>query len=226
MKRLYFFIGTLVVIGLLFLGGRAIADTKSPQQQQIDSLQQQAASATDPAVAALLQEKIAPLTAAEAARATAQANAPQKSSDLCGLAPAVDPNATAAPTVEVPRGISDWLQPPFSTQDVAVTNQWNDQSDGVWLTAYAGVLGQDPTRGVIIAVDSAGAYYRFELPAGSGAATFTAADGLTVTAETASGQRYKLDMAALTLTGPDGQPITGVRQDAPATLSAGGINCK
>ena len=226
MKRLPLFIGTLILIGLLFLAGRAIADSRSPQQQQIDALQQQAAGATDPAAAALLLEKAAPLSAAEAARATAQANSAEKSGDLCGLAPAVDPNATPLPTVAVPRGISDWLQPPFSTQDVAVTNQWNDQSDGAWLSAYAGALGQDPTRGVVIAVDRAGAYFRFELPAGSGAARFTVADGLSVTVETAGGQTYTLDMDALTLTGEDGQAVTAVPQDAPATLSAGTINCK
>jgi hypothetical protein len=216
MKRLPLFIGTLVLLTLLFLGGRAIADSRSPQQQQIDALQQQAAGATDPAAAALLLEKAAPLRAAEAARATAQANAPQKSGDLCGLAPVADPNATPLPTVEVPRGISDWLQPPFSTQDVAVTNQWNDQSDGAWLSAYAGALGQDPTRGVVIAVDRAGNYFRFELPAGSGTARFTAADGLNVTVETAAGARYTLDMDVLTLIGPDGQAVTGVPQASPA----------
>jgi len=226
MKRLYIIIGTLVVIGLLFLGGRAIAGTKTPLQQQIESLQNQAADSSNPDAQALLGQKAEPLSAAQAAQATAQANAPEKSSGLCGLRPTVDPNATPAPTVEIPRGISDWLQPPFSTQDVVVSNQWNDQLNGAWLTAYAGALGQDPARGVIIAVDSAGAYYRFELPAGSGAATFTAADGLTVTAQTASGQRYKLDMSALTLAGPDGQVVTSTRQDAPATLSAEGINCK
>ncbi|NMB69433.1 MAG: hypothetical protein GYA20_11805 [Chloroflexi bacterium] len=224
MKRLYLVIGTLILVALLFLAGRAIADSRSPQQQQIDSLQQQAAGATDPAAAALLLEKAAPLSAAEAARATAQANAPQKSGDLCGLAPLADPNATPLPTVEVPRGISDWLQPPFSTQDVAVTNQWNDQLDGAWLSAYAGALGQDSTRGVVIAVDGAGAYYRFELPAGSGAARFTAADGLSVTVETAGGQTYLLDMAALTLTGEDGQAVTAVPQDAPVAPTAA-VNC-
>lgn len=225
MKRLYFFIGTLVVIGLLFLGGRAIADTKSSQQQQIDSLQQQVASATDPAVAALLQEKIAPLTAAEAARATAQANAPQKSSDLCGLAPAADPNATAAPTVEVPRGISDWLQPPFSTQDVAVTNQWNDQVDGVWLTAYAGALGQDPEQGVIIAVDAQGNYTRYLLGAGSGAAQFAAAEGALVTVETTGGATFTLDMAKLALTDSAGTALAGTQQAAPESIAAPGL-CK
>ena len=215
MKRLYIIIGTLVVIGLLFLGGRAIAGTKSPLQQQIESLQNQAADSANPDAKALLQQKSEPLSAAQAAQATAQANAPEKSSGLCGLRPTVDPNATAAPTVEIPRGISDWLQPPFSTQDVVVSNQWNDQLDGVWLTAYAGALGQDPTRGVVIAVDKAGNYIRFVLGNGSGAATFTAADGLTVTAETASGQRYKLDMSALSLTGPDGKQLAGTAQAAP-----------
>lgn len=225
MKRLYLIIGSLVLIGLLFLGGRAIANSRSPQQQQIDALQQQAAGASDPAAAALLQQKAAPLSAAEAAQATAQAAAPDKSGELCGLAPAAaSANATAAPTVEVPRGISDWLQPPFSTQDVSVANQWNEQIDGAWLSAYAGALGQDPTQGVVIAVDRKGGYYRFELPSGDGAARFTAADGLTVTVETASGQRYTLDMAALTLTGEDGQPVTGVPQDAPLTPTAA-VNC-
>jgi hypothetical protein len=225
MKRIYYIIGMLVVIGLLFLGGRAIAGTKSPLQQQIESLQNQAADSANPDAKALLQQKAEPLSAAQAAQATAQANAPEKSSGLCGLRPTVDPNATAAPTVEIPRGISDWLQPPFSTQDVVVSNQWNDQLNGVWLTAYAGALGQDPARGVIIAVDSAGEYYRFELPAGSGAASFTAADGALVTAATASGQHFTLDMAALTLTGPDGKTLPGTRQEPPATLSTGGINC-
>ncbi len=223
MKRLPLLIGSLVLIALLFLGGRAIANSRSPQQQQIDALQQQAAGA-DPAAAALLQQKAAPLSAAEAAQATAQAAAPDKSGELCGLAPAPAANATAAPTVEVPRGISDWLQPPFSTQDVSVANQWNEQIDGAWLSAYAGALGQDPTQGVVIAVDRKGGYYRFELPSGDGAARFTAADGLTVTVETASGQRYTLDMAALTLTGEDGQPVTGVPQDAPLTPTAA-VNC-
>ena len=224
MKRLPLLIGSLVLIALLFLGGRAIANSRSPQQQQIDALQQQPAGASDPAAAALLQQKAAPLSAAEAAQATAQAGDTQKSGELCGLAPAA--GVTPLPTVEVPRGISDWLQPPFSTQDVSVSNQWNDQSDGAWLTAYAGALGQDPTRGVVIAVDRAGAYFRFELPAGSGAARFNVADGLSVTVETAGGQTYTLDMDALTLTGEDGQAVTAVPQDAPATLSAGTINCK
>jgi len=223
MKRLYLIIGSLVLIALLFLGGRAIANSRSPQQQQIDALQQQAAGA-DPAAAALLLDKAAPLTAAEAAQATAQAGAPEKSGELCGLAPAPAANATAVTTVEVPRGISDWLQPPFSTQDVSVANQWNEQSDGAWLTAYAGALGQDPAQGVIIAVDRAGNYVRFLLGAASGAARFTAADGLTVTVETASGQRYTLDMDALTLTGEDGQTLTGVPQDAPLTPTAA-VNC-
>jgi len=221
MKRLYLIIGSLVLIALLFLGGRAIANSRSPQQQQIDALQQQAAGA-DPAAAALLLDKAAPLTAAEAAQATAQAGDAQKSGELCGLAPAT--GATPLPTVEVPRGISDWLQPPFSTQDVSVANQWNEQSDGAWLTAYAGALGQDPAQGVIIAVDRAGNYVRFLLGAASGAARFTAADGLTVTVETASGQRYTLDMDALTLTGEDGQTLTGVPQDAPLTPTAA-VNC-
>lgn len=220
MKRLYLIIGSLVLIALLFLGGRAIANSRSPQQQQIDALQQQAAGA-DPAAAALLLDKAAPLSAAEAAQATAQAAAPDKSGELCGLAPAA--GVTPLPTVEVPRGISDWLQPPFSTQDVSVSNQWNDQSDGAWLTAYAGALGQDPTQGVVIAVDRAGNYFRFVLPS-VGAARFTAADGLTVTVETASGARYTLDMAALTLTGPGGQPVTAVPQDAPLTPTAA-VNC-
>jgi hypothetical protein len=175
MKRLPLLIGSLVLIALLFLGGRAIANSRSPQQQQIDALQQQAAGA-DPAAAALLQQKAAPLSAAEAAQATAQAAAPDKSGELCGLAPAA--GGTPLPTVEVPRGISDWLQPPFSTQDVSVANQWNEQSDGIWLSAYAGALGQDPAQGVIIAVDRAGNYFRFVLPS-VGAARFTAADGLT-----------------------------------------------
>lgn len=221
MKRLYLIIGSLVLIGLLFLGGRAIANSRSPQQQQIDSLQQQAAS-TNPAAAELLQQKAAPLSAAEAARAAGEAGEAQKSGELCGLAPAA--NVTPLPTVEVPRGISDWLQPPFSTQDVSVVNQWNDQSDGAWLSAYAGALGQDPAQGVVIAVDRAGSYYRFVLPAGSGAARFTAADGLTVTVETASGARYTLDMAALTLTGEDGQRIPAVPQDAPPAPTAA-VNC-
>jgi len=221
MKRLYLIIGSLVLIGLLFLGGRAVANSRSPQQQQIDALQQQAASA-NPAAAALLQQKAAPLSAAEAARATAQAAAPDKSGELCGLAPAA--GGTPLPTVEVPRGISDWLQPPFSTQDVSVINQWNDQFEGAWLTAYAGALGQDPAQGVVIAVDRAGSYYRFVLPAGSGAASFTAADGLRVTVETAGGQTYTLDMDALTLTGEDGQRIPAVPQDAPPTPTAA-VNC-
>lgn len=220
MKRLPLLIGSLVLIALLFLGGRAIANSRSPQQQQIDALQQQAAGA-DPAAAALLQQKAAPLSAAEAAQATAQAAAPDKSGELCGLAPAA--GGTPLPTVEVPRGISDWLQPPFSTQDVSVANQWNEQSDGIWLSAYAGALGQDPAQGVIIAVDRAGNYFRFVLPS-VGAARFTAADGLTVTVETASGARYTLDMAALTLTGPGGQPVTAVPQDAPLTPTAA-VNC-
>ncbi len=225
MKRFYLIIGTLVVVGLLFLGGRAIAGTKTPLQQQIESLQNQAADAANPDAQALLQQKAEPLSAAQAAQATAQASAPEKTSGLCGLRPTVDPNATPAPTVEIPRGISDWLQPPFSTQDVLISNQWNDQQNGVWLTAYAGALGQDSTRGVIIAVDSTGAYYRFELPAGSGAATFTAVDGLIVTAETASGQHYQLDMAALTLTGPDGKTLPGTAQPAPAGIGDPGL-CK
>ena len=222
MKRLPLLIGSLVLIALLFLGGRAIANSRSPQQQQIDALQQQPAGASDPAAAALLQQKAAPLSAAEAAQATAQAGDAQKSGELCGLAPAT--GATPLPTVEVPRGISDWLQPPFSTQDVSVVNQWNDQSDGAWLSAYAAALGQDPTQGVIIAVDRAGNYFRFELPAGSGAARFTAADGLSVTVETAAGQTYTLDMAALTLTGKDGQAVTGVPQAAPVATPPA-VNC-
>ncbi len=222
MKRLPLLIGSLVLIALLFLGGRAIANSRSPQQQQIDALQQQPAGASDPAAAALLQQKAAPLSAAEAAQATAQAGDAQKSGELCGLAPAT--GATPLPTVEVPRGISDWLQPPFSTQDVAVINQWNDQSDGAWLSAYAGALGQDPTQGVIIAVDRAGNYFRFVLPAGSGAARFTAADGLRVTVETAGGGRYTLDMDTLTLTGADGQSVAAEPQDAPLTPTAA-VNC-
>jgi len=92
------------------------------------------------------------------------------------------------------------------------------------LTAYAGALGQDPTQGVIIAVDRAGAYYRFELPSGDGAARFTAADGLRVTVETAGGGRYTLDMDTLTLTGADGQSVAAEPQDAPLTPTAA-VNC-
>ncbi|TLN16496.1 hypothetical protein FDZ74_07975 [bacterium] len=225
MRRIYLFIGTLIVIGLLSWAGIAIAGSKTPAEQQIDSLQQQAAGAGDPTAAALLLEKAAPLSAAQAAQATAQANAPQKSSELCGLAPALDANATPAPTVEIPRGISDWLQPPFSTQDVTVTNQWNDQVDGVWLTAYAGALGQDPEQGVIIAVDAQGNYTRYLLGAGSGAAQFVAAEGALVTVETTGGATLTLDMAKLALTDSAGTALAGTLQAAPEAIAAPSL-CK
>lgn len=226
MKRLFFFIGTLVLIGLLFWGGSVLASSKTPAQQQIESLQNQAANASDPAVKTLLQQKVEPLTAAQAAQATARANAPQKPSDLCGLKPAADPNATPAPTIEAPRGISDWLQPPFSPQEFSVSNQWNDQVDGVWLTAYAGALGDDPEQGAIILVDGQGTYFRYLLSQGSGAARFTAADGAVLTVETSAGSSYRLDMAALTLTDAHGQALQGVQQAAPAALSASAGPCK
>ncbi|GAP13009.1 hypothetical protein LARV_00750 [Longilinea arvoryzae] len=222
MKRIYFFIGTLLLIGLLFWGGSVLASSKTPEQQQLDSLQDQAANASDPAVKALLQQKAEPLSAAQAAQATAQANAPDKPSDVCGLRPAADPNATPAPTIEIPRGISDWLQPPFSPQEFSVTNQWNDQVDGVWLTAYAGVLGDDPDQGAIVAVDAQGNYFRYLLNRGSGAARFAAADGSLLTVETGNGSTYQLDMAALTLTDAQGQVLQGVQQAAPATVSSSG----
>lgn len=216
MKRIYFFIGIPLLVALLFVGGSVIASSKTPAQQQIDSLQGQAADSADPAVAAALLQKAEPLNAAQSAQATAQANAPDKPNDICGLRP--PESATPAPTIEVPRGISDWLQPPFSPQEIAVTNQWHDQVDGVWLTAYAGALGQDSSQGVVITLDAQGNYTRFELGAGSGAASFSAADGSLVTVETSGGQTYTLDMAALTLTGSNGQTITGAQQAAPASL--------
>lgn len=223
MKRTHFFlIGLLLLAGLLFLGGRAIAGSKTPAQREIDSLQTQAAGAGNPDAQALLRQKIEPLSAAEAARATAQANAPEKSGDLCGLVPPVDPNATPAPTIAIPRGISDWLQPPFSTQDVHVVNQWNDQLDGAWLTAYAGALGQDPRQGIVIVVDRQGGYFRFLLGENSGEARFTAAEGTLVTVETGAGLRFKLDMASLELTGEDGRVLAATPQAPPATLPGTG----
>ncbi len=220
MKRIFFFIGTLILIGLLFWGGSVLANSKTPAQQQIDSLQDQAANASDPAAKALLQQKIEPLSAAQAAQATARVNAPEKPNDVCGLLPAA--NTTPAPTIEAPRGISDWLQPPFSPQEFSMSNQWNDQVDGVWLTAYAGALGEDPEQGAIIAVDAHGNYFRYLLSKGSGAARFTQANGAVLTVETTAGSTYQLDMAALTLADSNGNALQGVQQAAPAALSGTG----
>lgn len=218
MKRISLFIGLLLLAGLLFWGGSVLANSKTPLQEQIESLQNQAADTTDPAASDLLQQKIEPLSVAQASQATAQANAPEKDSDFCAVLPTLDPNATPAPTVAIPHGISDWLQPPFSTQDVVVTNQWNDQLDGVWLTAYAGALGQDPQQGVVITVDAQGNYVRYLLGANSGAARFTAADGLRVTVETSTGLSFTLDMNALTLTTSGGKALEGTPQPAPQAI--------
>jgi hypothetical protein len=218
MKRFYIVIGLLLLAGLLFWGGSALASSKTPLQQQIESLQDQAADTTDPAAGVLLQQKIEPLSAEQAARATAQANAPDKNSDFCALRPTIDPNAPPAPTVAVPRGISDWLQPPFSTQDVVVTNQWNDEVGGVLLTAYAGALGLDPQQGVVISVDAQGNYVRYALGENSGAASFTAADGALVSVTTSNGLSFTLDMSALMLTTSDGQAVTGEQQEAPQAI--------
>ena len=106
-----------------------------------------------------------------------------------------------------PSGIIERGPAPFSTEDVVVRNQWQQQVDGVWVQVYAGALAENPAQGVVIvaaegAAAREAATERYLAPQQSGALRVVAESGSRLTLEAADGSVLAFDLASRTFGAP------------------------
>ncbi|MCX6020577.1 MAG: hypothetical protein NTZ05_02395 [Chloroflexi bacterium] len=100
-----------------------------------------------------------------------------------------------------PSGIIERGPAPFSTEDVTVRNQWQQQVDGVWVQVYAGALAENPAQGVVVVASEGAAAReaatdRYLAPRPSGALRIVAESGGRLTLEAADGKQLAFDLAS------------------------------
>lgn len=147
----------------------------------------------DPALQRSLEEKVARLEREQADREAAQTHAAEKpqNPDLAAQLPAPD---SPRPTGIIENGVA-----PFSSQDVHMTNLWQEKVNGQWVQVYAGASAARPEQGVVIVMTETNgttSAERFNTPLREGAVTIVQADGLRLTLQSAAGTVSLFDVSA------------------------------
>ncbi|MBI4497919.1 MAG: hypothetical protein HY689_08490 [Chloroflexi bacterium] len=109
-----------------------------------------------------------------------------------------------------PRGLIEHGQAPFSSQDVVVRNQWQDEVNGAWVHVYAGALAGDPEQGMVVVVTESadgmlGTAHRYPTPNQSGAVRIVKAEGTTLVLVAPGGPPFTFDVQS----GTFGQAVPG-----------------
>lgn len=141
-----------------------------------------------------LEQKAAGLQNQLANQVEASALAAAKNPDRCAWQSQVE--AQVDPQRQT--GIIEDAQPPFHSYEFTAGNMWQGWMEHRWVQVYAGVLGSDPTQGVLIVVrENGGGTEWVQTPSGSGALRLTAEINHRLTVSSTGGQIFYFDVAAM-----------------------------
>jgi len=173
----------------------SVSPTAEPgwRQQEITELQTTLASATNPSVRELIQNKLAVLQYRESVVAESKNSPAEKPADPCAVQPAAETAAEPARKT----GISVEGPLPFRSEDFHIQNQWLDQVNGLWTHVYAGSFGNNDAQGVIVLwFESGYGAVTVAAPQTDGALTITAVENARLTLQSVNGAIYYFDVPA------------------------------
>ena len=188
---------TILASALMFRGVRAGSvnqATPSPDEALLLELQTLLGNTNlDAGMRQSLEEKVGALQQRIAGQTEANALVVAKQPDLCAwrgdLEAQADPPRVTGIVADAPA--------PFPSVAFTAGNQWQGYLNERWIQVYAGALGSDPTRGVLVIVAENGGGTDWVLtPAGSGLLTLVAETNNRLTVASAGGETYYFDVAA------------------------------
>ena len=189
-------LGLVAVLLVVVLGTPGRSSGNGGDQQGPDN----PASNPDDLMAKSLSEKEAIEQRFQAAINQAQAFPPNRDTHPAGLDQASDP--------EFQTGILTGIAGPFSSQDVSVSNVWQEETEEGFLQVFAGAYGLKPEQGVLVVIRTSqdrltAVEERYPTPDEHGAILIVEVEGGEIELHAEDGTTLFFDIVGLEYVQPD-----------------------